>query len=429
MLEFGNREVDWTSLHTQYREVSDPNFIFEKHQLKTRDYLQNTISNGLALIDEKLKFVTRGIFRWYYYPTEHNIDLLGLNIHPLLPIMCITKPNEVLAFDIQAQRFIEPYRCKDIGTLSKAIWRPCDGYSLTAIGRTGIALFKTAIEYEKSTPEDHYAAFSSIVPWFRVIPLPLNGQVTAAAWSIDGKTLALGVYGNSNVFLLDINFNKWSILSYRGSAPCQLKFSPNNLFLAVGDFSGSLILFDTNDDSHRSWTGFHSSVLSLEWSKDSKLLIFNNKHSSNLQMIKTERFSLDAFVLLSSFDLCPLKLDPFSVHVGGAIRNIRLHPNSQYLAVSFEPEDDEFSEEEINRVKLTSVPFNYNTPLKNTTTPKKTTIRTYPGTNTPRKTGNFATPASPLVGHEEQSNTKEGRTKIAIFCVEFKNGKQLCQVM
>ena len=438
MMEFGGRKLNWASLHTHYKEIQNTQITFEKQIIVTKKKPLDESSEIIKQIDYSFPFLTRGIFRWYYWPTGHGIDLLDLNAHPELPVLSISTPAKILAYDIQAQKFIDPYSCPGVGEIYISLWRPCDGYSLVSIGSKGIVLFKKGIEYNKYSPDEHYKAFSKVIPWYRTFPLPINGKTTAATFSTDGRFLAMGIYGCSNVFILDINLQTYHILSYRGSAPCTLSYSKDDAFLAIGDFSGSLILFNTNNNKQRTWSGFQTSILSLQWSFNSKFLFFNTKHSNELQILSRPEMNLKSCVLLGPLELSAIKIEPLSIHVGGAIRHVRLDLSSRFLAVSFEPEDDEeddiindtvvqLPEQQFNRRESTPL-IDFNTPLK---TPQSVK---YPGRGTPRKTGNFITPLSqqirtPSKSKEKEESAKEGRTKIAIFALEFKNGKLFTSVL
>eukprot|EP00835_Amoeboradix_gromovi_P004317 NODE_329_length_10886_cov_0.296653.p2 type:complete len:439 gc:universal NODE_329_length_10886_cov_0.296653:6920-5604(-) len=438
MIEFGIRPLSWATLHSNYKEIQNKQVLFDKQPLKSDKLKTEHESLIVKEIDMKFPFITRGIFRWYYWPTCHGHDLLDLSIHPVLPLISISRPHQTLSFDIQAQRFTDPYICPQIGKVCKSLWRPCDGYSLSSIGEFGIALFKKGVEYKHNSPDEHFQAISKVVPWYRILPLPIKGKITSATWSNDGRYLAMGVYGCSNVFILDVNLQSYSILSYRGSAPCQLKYSPDDYLLAVGDFSGSLILIDTNTFDQKTWSGFQTSITSLEWYTNSNFLFFTTKHSSDLQILRRIHKSLKSCELMAPLELAAIKIEPLSVHVGGAIRQCKIDPNGQFIAVSFEPEDDEENEDELDIVQLPSVDRRLSTPLFDFSTPRKTPVSMskYPGRGTPRKTGNFATPQSqtqqyrtPTKSVQREQSAKEGRTKIAIFNIDHKNGKLFTSVL
>ena len=95
-------------------------------------------------------------------------------------------------------------------------------------------------------------------------------------------------------------------------------------------------------------------------------------------------------------------------------------------------EDDIEADETI--IQLPNIERKFSTPLLDFTSPRKTPASLkYPGRGTPRKTGNFMTLLSqyrtPTKGTPIEANTKEGRTEIAIFALEHRNGILFCSVL
>eukprot|EP00834_Sanchytrium_tribonematis_P003735 NODE_155_length_15238_cov_1.162560.p2 type:complete len:434 gc:universal NODE_155_length_15238_cov_1.162560:6874-5573(-) len=433
MLRFGNKETNWSTLHSSYREIQDNNIMFEKANVKVFPYTKNTTNNNLFLtkLDKKFPYLTRGLMRWYYWPTEHHINIVNISTHPKLPIILVATTTKIHLYDIGSQKFRDPIPCTNLGTIKRAVWRPCDGYSFLVVGDTEMAYFKFGIEYDNADVYNHFRALNKMIPWYYVIPLPFNGILSTMSFSTDGKLIAFGFVGCSNVFLYDMILQSFEILSYRGSAPCTLSFSPNNRFLAVGDFSGSLIVINIICMQTKSFTEFQTSITSISWSDNSRFIYFSCKHSDLLNIINIQD-KLENCLRLFPLKMSAVRLQPLNVHVGGAVRELKISLNGKYMAISFEPEDDEEEEESVKIVQLNSVRKRMlSTPLIENEVFSTPLSKKYPGQGTPRKTGHVGTPLSPqLESTLKLDNAKEGRNKIAVLEIGYSSEKEItCSIM
>jgi WD40 repeat protein/serine/threonine protein kinase len=156
--------------------------------------------------------------------------------------------GSVCIWDLTTQRHV-----KLLGT-SGAACAP-DGNTLALVqggGRT-VCLWDVAAHCERAT-------------------LAHESLVGAAAYSPDGKLLAVGCWDN-NVWLWDVTTRKVTILRGHRYGPAHLAFSPDGRQLASGSYGREVLLWDV--DARRqiaSLKGHTSQPSSLSFSPDGKLL-------------------------------------------------------------------------------------------------------------------------------------------------------------
>ncbi|XP_073317452.1 aladin [Primulina huaijiensis] len=221
-------------------------------------------------------------------------------------------------------------------------WRPNDGKTLSVACKGGICIWAASypgnIASVRSVVTSSIISRSSSTRWTLVDFLRSddNEQISALAWSPNGRYLASAAFENSSFTIWDVAQGLGTPFRRGLGGISMLSWSPCGDYFFAAKFDGTFYLWETNTWTSEPWSSKNGYVTGATWDPDGRMILLSFSESSTLGSIHfaSKAPSLDAHLI-------PVELPEIKSLTGSqVIKNIAWDASGERLAASYVDGDE-----------------------------------------------------------------------------------------
>ncbi|KZV48770.1 aladin-like [Dorcoceras hygrometricum] len=269
-----------------------------------------------------------------------NVGLHAVSWHSHKHILAfISGPHQVTICDYDDSDGKSPcvLSCKSQKDVKFLEWRPNGGRTLSVACKGGICIWSASypgnVASVRAVVTSSIISRSSGIRWTLVDFLRSrdNEQISALAWSPNGRYLASAAFENSSFTIWDVAQGLGTPIRRGLGGISVLTWSPCDDYFFAAKFDGTFYLWETNTWTSEPWSSKNGFVTGATWDPDGRMILLSFSESSTLGSIHfaSKAPSLDAHLI-------PVELAQIKSLTGSqVIKNIAWDASGERLAVSY----------------------------------------------------------------------------------------------